>query len=32
MTQERFNDLTMIALESDMLEKIDYDLLLKILF
>ena len=24
MTQERFNDLAMIALESDMLENIDY--------
>ena len=25
MTQERLNDLTMIALNSDMLEKIDYE-------
>ena len=25
MTQERLNDLAMIALESDMLEKIDYE-------
>ena len=33
MTQEKFNDLTMIAVESDMLEKIDYkSIILKILF
>jgi hypothetical protein len=25
MTQERLNDLAMIALESDLLEKIDYE-------
>ena len=30
MTQERLNDLAMIAFESDMLEKIDYESIIEI--